>query len=196
MSYVGPLRASGRFFDGRPSRPRNSIKMENESRNVPHGLDSSRLRVSASRWIPPHATPPHLVVFLSDDHGAIGDAPRSALDMRTSNMTRVAKAGLLFKQAFVNSPACARSRAALLTGQNPSRNGAEANHTKPSAEVRKLPSLLQELGYEVVAFDKVSRYRHTEDYGFEFFPHDGLHNTGHARCWHTRLAKMLALNLT
>ena len=145
---------------------------------------------------PARHPPPHLVVFLSDDHGAIGDAPRSALDMRTSNMTRVAKAGLLFKQAFVNSPACARSRAALLTGQNPSGNGAEANHTKPSAEVRKLPSLLQGLGYEVVAFDKVSRYCHTEDSGFEFFPHDGLHNTGHARCWHKRLAKMLALNLT
>ena len=129
MSYVGPLRASGRFFDGRPSRPRNSIKMENESRNALHGLDLSRLRVSASRWIP-RTPPPHLVVFLSDDHGAIGDAPRSALDMRTSHMTRVAKAGLLFKQAFVNSPACARSRAALLTGQNPSGKGAEANHTK------------------------------------------------------------------
>ena len=122
------------------------------------------------------ATVPHLVIFLSDDHGAMDSARYGAQDMRTPNMMRLAEEGVLFTQAFVNSPACAPSRAALLTDLYPSRNGAEANHTKPRAELRKLPSFLQELGYKVVAFGKVSHYGYTADYGFDHFEHDTFHD--------------------
>jgi N-sulfoglucosamine sulfohydrolase len=75
----------------------------------------------------------------------------------------------------VASPSCAPSRAALLTGLMPARNGAEANHTKPRAEIKKLPAYLKELGYEVAAFGKVSHYKHTADYGFDHYAHDGFH---------------------
>lgn len=118
----------------------------------------------------------NLVIFLSDDHGALDSAPYGAREMRTPNLKRLASAGLLFEQAFVNSPACAPSRATLLTGLYPTRHGAEANHAKPRAELRKLPSYLQELGYEVVAFGKVSHYRYTQDYGFDHFAHDTFHD--------------------
>jgi N-sulfoglucosamine sulfohydrolase len=57
----------------------------------------------------------------------------------------------------------------------PARNGAEANHAKPRAEIRKLPAYLKELGYEVVAFGKVSHYKYTADYGFDSFALDGFH---------------------
>ena len=119
---------------------------------------------------------PNLVIFLSDDHGAIDSAAYGASDMRTPNMVRLASAGLLFEKAFVNSPACAPSRATLLTGLYPARHGAEANHAKPRTELRKLPSFLQELGYEVVAFGKVAHYRYTKDYGFDHFAHDTFHD--------------------
>lgn len=122
------------------------------------------------------AAKPNLVIFLSDDHGAIDSAPYGAQEMRTLNLTRLAASGLLFEQAFVNSPACAPSRATLLTGLYPARHGAEANHAKPRAELRKLPSYLQELGYEVVAFGKVAHYRYTQDYGFDHFAHDTFHD--------------------
>lgn len=90
-------------------------------------------------------------------------------------MQRLAAAGLTFDRAFVASPSCAPSRAALLTGLMPARNGAEPNHSKPRAELKKLPAYLQELGYEVVAFGKVSHYQHTRDYGFDHFAHDKYH---------------------
>jgi arylsulfatase A-like enzyme len=54
------------------------------------------------------------------------------------------------------------------------RNGAEANHSKPRAGIKKLPAYLQELGYEVAAFGKVSHSRHTADYGFDHFAFDGF----------------------
>ena len=116
-----------------------------------------------------------LVIFLSDDHGALDSAPYGAQEMRTPNLKRLASSGLLFERAFVNSPACAPSRATLLTGLYPVRHGAEPNHAKPLSELRKLPSYLQELGYEVVAFGKVSHYRYTQDYGFDYFAHDSFH---------------------
>jgi arylsulfatase A-like enzyme len=58
----------------------------------------------------------------------------------------------------------------------PARNGAEANHSKPRADLTKWPAYFQELGYEVVAFGKVSHYRHTADYGFDHFAHDTFHD--------------------
>ena len=122
------------------------------------------------------ARPPHLVIFLSDDHGVIDSAPYGARDMSTPNMSRIAAEGMLFTRAFVNSPACAPSRAALLTGLYPARNGAEANHTVPRADIRKLPAYLQELGYEVVAFGKVAHYRTVSQYGFDRFANAGFHD--------------------
>ncbi|MFM7750663.1 MAG: sulfatase [Opitutaceae bacterium] len=118
---------------------------------------------------------PNLVIFLSDDHSLRDSSAYGAKDIKTPNMERLAAAGLTFDRAFVASPSCAPSRAALLTGLMPARNGAEANHSKPRAEIKKLPAYLKELGYEVVSFGKVSHYQHTGDYGFDHFAHDKFH---------------------
>ena len=120
-------------------------------------------------------TKPNIVVFLSDDHSLLDSTVYGAKDIKTPNMQRLAAAGLTFDRAFVASPSCAPSRAALLTGLMPVRNGAEPNHSKPRAELKKLPAYLKELGYEVVAFGKVSHYQHTGDYGFDHFAHDKFH---------------------
>jgi N-sulfoglucosamine sulfohydrolase len=101
--------------------------------------------------------------------------PYGSKVVRTPNLRQLADSGMLFTHAFVASPSCAPSRAALLTGLMPGRNGAEPNHAKPRAEIKKLPAYLQELGYEVVAFGKVSHYKHTAYYGFDHFELDGFH---------------------
>jgi len=121
------------------------------------------------------ATKPHIVVFIADDHSVLDSEPYGRQDIRTPNMRRLAGAGMTFTHAFVSSPSCAPSRATLLTGLMPARNGAEANHSRPRAEIKKLPAYLKELGYEVVAFGKVSHYKHTADYGFDYFAFDGFH---------------------
>lgn len=121
------------------------------------------------------AAKPNLVIFLTDDHSQLDSTVYGAKDVRTPHMQRIAAAGLVFERAFVASPSCAPSRAALLTGLMPARNGAEANHSKPRADIKKLPAYLQELGYEVVSFGKVSHYQHTGDYGFDHFAHDKFH---------------------
>jgi len=118
---------------------------------------------------------PNLVIFLSDDHSLLDSTVYGSKEVKTPHMQRLAQAGLTFERAFVASPSCAPSRGALLTGLMPVRNGAEANHTRPRAEIKKLPAYLKELGYEVVSFGKVSHYQHTGDYGFDHFAHDKFH---------------------
>lgn len=119
---------------------------------------------------------PDIVVFLSDDHTAADSSVYGSKDVVTPSMERVARDGMVFDRAFVASPSCAPSRAALLTGLMPARNGAEANHSRPRPEIRKLPSYFQELGYEVVAMGKVGHYKQTEEYGFDLTAHMGYHD--------------------
>lgn len=121
------------------------------------------------------AAKPHIVMFIADDHSRLDSEVYGNREVRTPNMRRLAEAGLTFTHAFVASPSCAPSRAALLTGLMPARNGAEANHAKPRPNTKKLPAYMKELGYEVVAFGKVSHYKHTADYGFDHFAFDGFH---------------------
>lgn len=120
--------------------------------------------------------PPDIVIFISDDQSRDDCGAYVNRGYETPNMQQLAAAGQTYKRAYVVSPSCAPSRAALLTGLNPAHNGAEANHARPKAELKKWPAYFQELGYEVVAFGKVSHYKHTAEYGFDHFEHDTFHD--------------------
>lgn len=118
---------------------------------------------------------PDIVIFLTDDQSQTDLSPYGDPVLRTPHMQRLADAGMIFTRAYVASPSCAPSRAALLTGLMPARNGAEPNHSKPRPEIKKWPAYFRELGYEVVAFGKVAHYGHAADYGFDHFAFDGFH---------------------
>lgn len=98
---------------------------------------------------------PNIVFFISDDHGYIDSPVYGSHAVRTPNMQRLAAAGAKFTNAFVGSPACAPSRAILLTGLMSARNGVEANHTPIRDGLRVLPQTMDALGYEVAMFGKV-----------------------------------------
>lgn len=83
---------------------------------------------------------PDMVIFLSDDHTWRDSSVYGSPDIETPNMARLAKAGMTFYKAYVASPSCAPSRAALLTGLYPANNGAEPNHSRPRADIKKLPA--------------------------------------------------------
>lgn len=121
------------------------------------------------------AVPPDIVVVLSDDHTWRDSSVYGSPDIATPNMQRLADAGMTFNRAYVASPSCAPSRAALLTGLYPARNGAEANHSRPQKSIRRLPEYLREAGYEIAAFGKVAHYRHTPEYGFDIARHFNYH---------------------
>ena len=126
--------------------------------------------------MPTEGSKPNLVVFIADDHGYLDTSVAGAKEFHTPSFERLARDGMMLTHCFAASPSCAPSRAALLTGLMPIRNGAMLNHQPPRADVKKLPAYLQELGYEVVAIGKVAHYTQVRDYGFDFTSHDTFHD--------------------
>jgi arylsulfatase A-like enzyme len=117
--------------------------------------------------------PPTIVVFLADDHGHLDSSPYASPDARTPHLQRLADEGLTFDHAYVASPSCAPSRAAMLTGLMPARNGAEANHTFKQDKVASLPEVLRQLGYETAAFGKVAHgKKDVQRHGFDHYHPD------------------------
>ncbi|NND97623.1 MAG: sulfatase, partial [Pirellulaceae bacterium] len=110
---------------------------------------------------------PDIVVYLADDLSAADLPIYGGTNIQTPAIDQLAADGMTFDRAFVASPACAPSRAALLTGLMPARNGAEENHTFPREGTTRLPELLNQLGYQTAAFGKVAHSRSAKDYGFE-----------------------------
>ncbi|MCA9126098.1 MAG: sulfatase [Planctomycetales bacterium] len=116
------------------------------------------------------ADQPNIVVYLSDDHSQFDSSLYGNKNIPTSQFERLAADGMTFTHAFVASPSCAPSRAAMLTGLMPARNGAEANHTFPKPGTHTLIQDLQAVGYEVASFGKVAHGapKQVEPYGFDY----------------------------
>jgi arylsulfatase A-like enzyme len=64
---------------------------------------------------------PDIVVLLADDLGQLDITPYGGRGLRTPQGQQLADSGLTFERAYVASPSCAPSRAALLTGLMPAR---------------------------------------------------------------------------
>ena len=71
--------------------------------------------------------PPNFVVILGDFMGYSDIEPYGANDIHTPNLTRLAKEGVRFSDAYATAPICTPSRAALLTGRYQQRFGVESN---------------------------------------------------------------------
>ena len=115
---------------------------------------------------------PNIVVVFTDDQtfGAIG---YNHPEVHTPNLDNLAREGLIFERAYVASPICAASRAAMMTGLFPQQNKVIAlgreNFSRyldgGSDAGLTLPSQLQSLGYRTVAFGK-SHLGEPQLYGF------------------------------
>ncbi len=110
---------------------------------------------------------PDIVLYLADDLSAKDLSLYGGTNIQTPAIDELAAEGMVFNRAFVASPSCAVSRAALLTGLMPARNGAEENHSYPHTGILKLPQVLNELGYQTAAFGKVAHGKSAPDYHFE-----------------------------
>lgn len=127
---------------------------------------------------------PHVLVFICDDLSARDLVPYGARDVRTPRIASFAREALVFDRAFIVSPACAPSRAALLTGLNPARSGAIANHQNKRDEVASLPPLLAALGYQTAAFGKVAHGpRDAPRHGFSHIPESGRFQVADIADW-------------
>jgi arylsulfatase A-like enzyme len=101
-----------------------------------------------------------LFIAMDDLHdwvGCLGGHPQT----KTPNLDRLAKSGVLFRNAHCPAPACNPSRAAIMTGISPARSGLY-NNTQPMRDVlpdaKLLPVLLREQGYTARGSGKLLHY--------------------------------------
>jgi len=97
---------------------------------------------------------PHLVFFVSDDHGYLDSPVYGSKVVKTPNLQKLAEEGMTMTNAFCGSPTCVPSRAVIMSGMHSARNGAEANHSQMKPSVRTLPTYLKDLGYHTAHFGK------------------------------------------
>jgi arylsulfatase A-like enzyme len=102
------------------------------------------------------AARPNFVFFLTDDQPYLGMSCTGNTVLKTPNMDRLAKDGVLFERAFVTTAICCSSRASIYTGQHMRRHGIE-DFKKPltAAQWRQtFPSLLRQAGYRTAFLGK------------------------------------------
>ena len=93
---------------------------------------------------------PNILIAISDDQSFPYASAYGTGTVDTPNFDRVAEEGVLFTNAFVASPGCSPSRAALLTGRYPWQIEHAGTHASYfSTEYVVFPDLLEEAGYAV-----------------------------------------------
>jgi len=96
----------------------------------------------------PDGKQPNVVIIHSDQFrwDAMGAYGRNPMGL-TPNLDRMAKKGTLFQNAIANQPLCAPSRACLLTGQYPCRNGVWENSIGLAPGASTLATAFRQAGY-------------------------------------------------
>lgn len=121
---------------------------------------------------------PNVVIFVADDLGREDIGPYGNQIVRTPHLDQLAGESLLFSAAFAASATCSPSRAALLTGMLPFRNGAHANHTGIHEGVKTLPVRLKSLGYRAAIAGKY-HIGPVDAYPFEMIHGTNVPEPGH-----------------
>ena len=119
----------------------------------------------------------NIIYIMSDDHDADAISAYNKSFIKTPNIDRLAKEGMLFNKAFVGNSICSPARATLLTGQHSHMNGLKDNRTRFDSSKLTMPKLLQEAGYQTAIVGKW--HLHSYPTGFDYWkilPGQGLYN--------------------
>ncbi|WP_405415126.1 sulfatase [Maribacter sp. Asnod1-A12] len=98
---------------------------------------------------------PNIVFIMSDDHAYQAISAYDTSLIKTPNIDRIAKMGMLFTNASVTNSICAPSRATLLTGKHSHINGKIDNVSPFDTTNVTFPQLLQKAGYQTAMFGKL-----------------------------------------
>jgi arylsulfatase A-like enzyme len=100
---------------------------------------------------------PNILFVFTDDHAphAIGAYGGHLAEVApTPNIDRLAREGMLFRNAFVTNSICVPSRAVILTGAHSHINGAITNAVPFDGSQPTFPKLLQAAGYQTALIGK------------------------------------------
>lgn len=125
---------------------------------------------------------PNVLVMLCDDLGYGDLACQGHPVIRSPNLDRLAEEGVRLTSCYASAPVCSSSRAGLMTGRTPGRNG--VYDWIPNRHVMHLPAdeitvatLLQQAGYDTGHFGKwhlngkfnTDKQPQPGDHGFDYW---------------------------
>ncbi|HEU5317723.1 MAG TPA: choline-sulfatase [Chloroflexota bacterium] len=122
---------------------------------------------------------PNILVIMSDEHApqfsGFGGHPL----VKTPYLDRLAAGGVLFRNAYCNSPLCVPSRMSFMTGRYPHHNGAYDNTTALSSDAVTWAHLLRAVGYDAALSGKQHFIGPDQLHGFQAQLAFDLHASNH-----------------
>ncbi|MPZ18785.1 MAG: sulfatase-like hydrolase/transferase [Luteitalea sp.] len=112
------------------------------------------LAVGAPRTPDRQVSRPNILFILADDHAYQAMSAYGSRINHTPHLDRLAREGMLFRNALVTNSICAPSRAVILTGKYSHLNGVLDNRTPFDGSQQTMPKLLQKAGYQTALVGK------------------------------------------
>ena len=112
--------------------------------------------LTLSAFIKTEQKKPNIIVIFSDDHALQAIGAYGSPHVKTPNIDRIAREGVLFNNTFCTNSICAPSRAVLLTGKYNHLNGQIDNRPETRIDTRQpsFPQYLQAHGYNTAWIGK------------------------------------------
>jgi choline-sulfatase len=108
---------------------------------------------------------PNILFVCADEHGGPFLGSMGHPIVKTSNLDRLARSGVVFRNAYCGSPVCVPARASMMSGMFPSDVSSYCNSTPFQKPVPTWGNRLRDAGYECLATGKLDLTDGT-DYGF------------------------------
>jgi arylsulfatase A-like enzyme len=114
---------------------------------------------------------PNFVIMMCDDQRWDAMSIAGNTILKTSNMDRIGREGIVFRNAFVTNSLCGPSRATILTGTYSHTNGMIDN--RPKTDIKPdapwMPDLLRAAGYEVAFCGKSHQKNAVRDRKWDYY---------------------------
>ena len=110
---------------------------------------------------------PNILVLMADQMTPRALSAYGGQVAKTPNIDRLGREGVVFENAYCNSPLCAPSRYALMSGQLPSATGGYDNAAEFSASTPTFAHYLRDAGYLTVLAGKMHFCGADQLHGFE-----------------------------
>src|SRR3954463_3281777 len=109
---------------------------------------------------------PNILFVMTDQHRADCVGAYGNRAVRTPNLDRIAREGVLFRNAYTSTPTCTPARSALLTGLSPWHHGMLGYGEVAAGYQNEMPRLLRDAGYQTMMAGKTHWGTQRNGHGF------------------------------
>ncbi len=115
----------------------------------------------------PASMQPNILFIQADQMTPFALGHYGNLMVKSPNLDRLARTGMVFENAYCNNPICASSRFSMMSGQLPSKIGAYDNAAEFPAAIPTFAHYLRDLGYRTCLSGKMHFVGPDQLHGFE-----------------------------